>query len=87
MAFEMYRKVQFSSVQLLSRVRLCDPMDCSTPGFPVLTNSWSLLKLMLLVVFTENYVQFRAHSFGLSRSRGLVSFIAFELFYSSVICR
>ena len=23
------------SVQLLSRVRLCDPMDCSTPGFPV----------------------------------------------------
>ena len=23
-------------VQLLSRVRLCDPMDCSTPGFPVL---------------------------------------------------
>ena len=25
----------FSSVQLLSHVRLCDPMDCSTPGFPV----------------------------------------------------
>ena len=24
-----------SSVQLLSRVWLCDPMDCSTPGFPV----------------------------------------------------
>ena len=23
------------SVQLLSRVRLCNPMDCSTPGFPV----------------------------------------------------
>ena len=23
------------SVQLLSCVRLCDPMDCSTPGFPV----------------------------------------------------
>ena len=22
-------------VQLLSHVRLCDPMDCSTPGFPV----------------------------------------------------
>ena len=22
--------------QLLSRVQLCDPMDCSTPGFPVL---------------------------------------------------
>ena len=25
----------FSSVQLLSRVQLCDPMDCSTPDFPV----------------------------------------------------
>ena len=24
-----------SSVQSLSGVRLCDPMDCSTPGFPV----------------------------------------------------
>ena len=24
-----------SSVQSLSRVRLCDPMDCSMPGFPV----------------------------------------------------
>ena len=27
--------VQFSSVQMLSRVWLCDPTDCSTPGFPV----------------------------------------------------
>ena len=27
--------IQFSSVQLLSLVRLCDPMDDSTPGFPV----------------------------------------------------
>ena len=26
---------QFSSVQSLSRVQLCDPMDCSMPGFPV----------------------------------------------------
>ena len=25
----------FSSVQSLSCVRLCDPMHCSTPGFPV----------------------------------------------------
>ena len=24
-----------SSVQSLSRIRLCDPTDCSTPGFPV----------------------------------------------------
>ena len=27
--------IQFSSVQLLSRVQLCDPMNCSTPGLPV----------------------------------------------------
>ena len=26
---------QFSSVQLLSHVRLCNPMDCSTLGLPV----------------------------------------------------
>ena len=25
----------FSSVQSLSHVRVYDPMDCSTPGFPV----------------------------------------------------
>ena len=27
--------VQFSSVQLLTSVQLCDPTDCSMPGFPV----------------------------------------------------
>ena len=26
----------FSGVQSLSCVQLCDPVDCSTPGFPVL---------------------------------------------------
>ena len=31
---------------LQSHVWLCDPTDCSTPGFPVLHISWSLLKLM-----------------------------------------
>ena len=36
----------FSSVQLLSHVQLCDPVDCSTPGFPVHTNSRRLLKFM-----------------------------------------
>ena len=29
-----------------SCLTLCDPMDCSTPGFPVITNSWGLPKLM-----------------------------------------
>ena len=27
--------LHFSSVQSLSHVRLCDPMDCRTPGLPV----------------------------------------------------
>ena len=27
--------IQFNSVQSLSCVRLCDPMDCSMPGLPV----------------------------------------------------
>ena len=29
------RKQSYGSVQLLSHVRPCDPMDCSTPGLPV----------------------------------------------------
>ena len=31
----MYKYLQFSSVQSLSRVRLCDSMNRSTPGLPV----------------------------------------------------
>ena len=27
--------LQINSVKSFSHVRLCDPMDCSTPGFPV----------------------------------------------------
>ena len=37
--------VQFSSVAQ-SHLTLCDPMDCSTPGFLSITNSQSLLRLM-----------------------------------------
>ena len=36
---------QFNSAQSLSRVRLCDPMDCSMPGSLSITNSRSLPKL------------------------------------------
>ena len=36
----------FSSVQSLSRVRFCDPMDCSTPGLPVHHHLPELPKLM-----------------------------------------
>ena len=41
------RSVQFSSVTQSSPI-LCDPMDCSTPGFLSITISQSLLKLMSL---------------------------------------
>ena len=37
--------VQFSSVAQLCPT-LCDPVNCSTPGFPVITSSQSLLKFM-----------------------------------------
>ena len=39
--------VQFSSVAQ-SCLTLCDPMDCSTPGFPVSHQLQSLLKLMFI---------------------------------------
>ena len=41
----VYLSIQFSSVAQ-SCPTLCNPMDCSTPGFPGITNFWSLLKLM-----------------------------------------
>ena len=44
---KVYSRVIFSSVKFSSVTQLCptlcNPMDCSTPGF---TNSWSLLKLV-----------------------------------------
>ena len=40
------RVLQFSSVQSLSHVWLCDPMNCSTQASLSITNSRSLLKLM-----------------------------------------
>ena len=33
---ENFGMLQFSSIQSLSLVRLCDPMGCRMPGFPVL---------------------------------------------------
>ena len=46
----------FSSVQALSRVRLCDPIDCSTPGFPVLHQLLELAQLMSIeLVIPSNH--------------------------------
>ena len=48
---------QFSSIQLLSHVRLCDPMDCSMPGFPAQPQLQSLLKLMSIeLVMPSNHL-------------------------------
>ena len=44
---------QFSSVSQ-SCLTLCDPMDSSTPDFPVITNSQSLLKLMSIESVTPS---------------------------------
>ena len=47
---------QFSLVTQ-SRLTLCDPMDCSMPGFPVHHHSWSLLKLMSIqLVMPSNHL-------------------------------
>ena len=44
-------------IRLLSCVWLCDPRDCSTPGFLSLTISWSLLKLMSIgLVMPSNHL-------------------------------
>ena len=55
-----HRKVtssRFSSVQSLSHGWLCDPMDCSMSGLPVITNSWSLLKFMSIeLVMPSNHL-------------------------------
>ena len=49
-------QVQFSSVQSLSYVRLCDKMDCSTTGLPV-HRSQSLLRFMPIEsVMTSNHL-------------------------------
>ena len=44
----------FSSVQSLSHVRLCNPINCSMPGFLSITNSRSLLKLMSIESVTPS---------------------------------
>ena len=45
----------FPVVQLC--LTLCDPMDCSTSGLPVLPHPWSLLKLMSIeLVMPPNHL-------------------------------
>ena len=54
----VYWSVQLSSVTQ-SCLTLCDHMDCSTPGFLSITNSWSLLKLVSIEsVMPSNHLIF-----------------------------
>ena len=55
--FTFFYKFQFTSV-IQSCPTLCDPMDCSTPGFPVHHQLLGLLKLMSieLVVLSNHLI-------------------------------
>ena len=48
--------IEFNSVQSLSRVQLCNSMNCSTPGLPI-TNAWSPPKPMSIeLVMPSNHL-------------------------------
>ena len=54
--FTFFYKFQFSSV-IQSCLTLCDPMDCSTPSFPVHHQLLGLLKLMSIeLVMLSNHL-------------------------------
>ena len=59
---EMFSMTSATLLFLFSQVSpvwLCDPMDCSTPGFPFFTISGSLLKLMSIEsVMSVNHLIF-----------------------------
>ena len=53
---QLNSSVQFSLVAQ-SCLTLCDPMECSTPGFPVHHHSWSILKHMPIeLVMPSNHL-------------------------------
>ena len=66
-----------SSVQLLSRVRLCDPMDCSTPDFPVHHQLPEFNQIYVHWVDdgiqTSHPLSSPSHAFNLSQHQGLTS--------------
>ena len=74
------RKVQFSSATQ-SCPTLCLPMDCSTPGFLFITNSWSLLKLISIKQVTKsNYLSFCNSLFFLRWLLTIISVFSNESF-------
>ena len=50
----IYRIQKNGSVQLVSRVRLCDPMNRSTPGLPVYHQLLEILKLVSIELITPS---------------------------------
>ena len=64
-------------VQSLNRVWLCDPVDCSTPHFPVLYYfSWSLLKLMSIEsVMPSHPLLTPSPALSLSQHQGLFQWV------------
>ena len=74
-------QVQFNSVQLLSRIWLCDPMDCSTPSFPI---RHQLLELTQTQVHRVSDAIQPSHSlsslspppFNLSQHQGLFQWVS-----------
>ena len=63
---------------------LCDPMDCSMPGLPVLYISWSLLKLMFieLVMPSKHLILCTLYSFCLPSFLTSESFPMSQIFAS-----
>ena len=55
-AMNLKLRCKFSSVAQ-SCLTLCNPMNCSTPGLPVHTNSWSLLRFISIEsVISSNHL-------------------------------
>ena len=75
------------------RLTLCNPMDCSTSGFPVLTISQSLLKLMSIESMMPSNHLILCHPLLLPSvfpririfSRGLALCIRWLKYWSSII--
>ena len=57
------RQCKFSLVKSLSRVQLCNPMDCSTPGFPVQHQLLELAQIHIHWVGDASNHLFLYHSF------------------------
>ena len=72
---------QFSSVQLLSCVWLCDPMDYTTPGLPVHHQLQSLLKFMsiksvMAIQPSHPLLSLSPPAFNLSWHQGLFKWVS-----------